>query len=111
MLAALRIVLQGDIYIPPKLLGKLSAPALSSADSCDNNHSQSSLTARQIAVLDLMAKGLPNKSIAKELNMAEGTVKLHVAAILRLLGARNRTEAVVLATQLGLLSTNNHNNL
>jgi len=111
MLAALHIVMQGDIYIPPKLLGKISSFAITATDSCDTNHSHATLTARQIDVLDGMAKGLPNKSIAKELDMAEGTVKLHVAAILRLLGARNRTEAVVLATQLGLLSTNNHNNL
>jgi DNA-binding NarL/FixJ family response regulator len=109
MLAALRIVMQGDIYVPPKLLGKLSSFALNPSDSVDNGHSHTTLTARQIEVLDRMAKGLPNKSIAKELDMAEGTVKLHVAAILRILVARNRTEAVVLATQLGLLSTNSNN--
>lgn len=109
MLAALRIVMQGDIYVPPKLLGKLSSYALTPVDSFENNHSHSTLTARQIDVLGHMAKGLPNKSIAKVLDMAEGTVKLHVAAILRILGARNRTEAVVMATQLGLLSTNSNN--
>jgi two-component system nitrate/nitrite response regulator NarL len=65
------------------------------------------LTARQIEVLELMSRGLPNKSIAKTLDLAEGTVKLHVAAILRALGARNRTEAVVEATRLGLASANN----
>jgi two-component system, NarL family, nitrate/nitrite response regulator NarL len=107
MLAALRIILQGDIYIPPKLLGKLSAVGVSSAVPYDNNRPQSLLTVRQIEVLDRLAKGLPNKSIAKELNMAEGTVKLHVAAILRTLDANNRTEAVITATQLGLVSTNN----
>ena len=51
-----------------------------------------------------MAKGLPNKSIAKTLDVAEGTVKLHVAAIMRALGARNRTHAVTEASRLGLIS-------
>jgi DNA-binding NarL/FixJ family response regulator len=108
MLAALHIVLQGDVYIPPRLLGKLGASALSLAASCDNNATQALLTSRQIEVLELMARGLPNKSIAKTLNVAEGTVKLHVAAILRALGARNRTEAVMEATRFGLVppSTN-----
>jgi DNA-binding NarL/FixJ family response regulator len=109
MLSALRIVLQGDIYIPPKLLGKVSLANFSTANSGDIEHSQSTLTARQVAVLDRMAKGLPNKSIARELNMAEGTVKLHVAAILRILNVRNRTEAVIKAAQLGLLPNNQIN--
>lgn len=97
MLSALRIVLQGDVYIPPKLLGKLGASA-----PPGNNPAQTALTARQVEVLELMAQGLPNKSIAKTLDLAEGTVKLHVAAILRGLDARNRTEAVMKAAQLGL---------
>lgn len=104
MLSALRIVLQGDVYIPPKLLGKLgeSAPP-------GDNHCQTVLTARQVEVLELMAQGLPNKSIAKTLELAEGTVKLHVAAILRGLGARNRTEAVMKAAQLGLAPDHKQN--
>lgn len=108
MLAALHIVLQGDIYIPPKLLGKLGVSPLSSASADENTPSQTALTARQLEVLECMAMGLPNKSIAKNLNVAEGTIKLHVAAILRLLGAKNRTEAVIKATQLALLTSNSH---
>lgn len=109
MLAALRIVLQGDVYIPPRLLGKLGASALSPAPPFDDTPPQTLLTSRQIEVLDLMAQGLPNKSIAKSLNVAEGTVKLHVAAILRALGARNRTQAVTEASRLGLIPTPNRN--
>lgn len=109
MLAALRIVLQGDIYIPPKLLGKLGMPALPSVAPCDNYSAQTLLTSRQIEVLELMARGLPNKSIAKALNVAEGTVKLHVAAILRALDARNRTQAVTEAARLGLVMTGGQN--
>ena len=109
MLSALRIVLEGDVYIPPRLLGKLGESAQSLAVSCDNSNSQTVLTARQIEVLELMARGLPNKSIAKILDVAEGTVKLHVAAILRAFGARNRTEAVIEATRLGWVPATKQN--
>ncbi|WP_308874532.1 response regulator transcription factor [Thiothrix subterranea] len=61
------------------------------------------MTPRQRDVIRLMARGLPNKSIARELNCSDGTVKLHVSAILRTLHARNRTEAVQAATRLGVL--------
>ena len=110
MLAALRIVLEGDVYIPPRLLGKSGLSALSLVAACDNdNPPQTLLTCRQIEVLELMTQGLPNKSIAKTLNVAEGTVKLHVAAILRAMGARNRTEAVMEAARLGLMPAKNQN--
>jgi len=111
MLAALRIVLMGDVYIPAKLLGKLgtSPPSVAGPVDIDNAASQTLLTARQIEVLELMAKGLPNKSIANTLNVAEGTVKLHVAAILRELNARNRTQAVTEASRLGLVSISHLN--
>lgn len=103
MLAALKLILQGDVYIPPRLMGKLGSPILPVEPSENGESSASLLTTRQIEVLELMTKGLPNKSIARTLNVAEGTIKLHVAAILRALGARNRTEAVIQATRLGVL--------
>jgi DNA-binding NarL/FixJ family response regulator len=103
MLTALQIVLQGDIYIPPRLLGKLGAQTETAfADAA--GATQNVLTARQIDVLALMAKGLPNKSIARSLNLAEGTVKLHVAAIFRALAVSNRTQAVTEAVRLGLVT-------
>jgi DNA-binding NarL/FixJ family response regulator len=61
------------------------------------------LTAREREVLQLLAEGLPNKSIAQRLDISEHTVKFHVNAILRKLGAQSRTEAVVQATRLGLI--------
>ncbi len=64
----------------------------------------SGLTPRQIEVLRLMAQGLSNKAICKRLDVAEGTVKLHVAAVMRALGACNRTQAVIEATRRGLIS-------
>jgi DNA-binding NarL/FixJ family response regulator len=59
------------------------------------------LTERQHDVLNLILRGLPNKLICRHLSLAEGTVKVHVSAVLKVLGVRNRTEAVVAATRLG----------
>ncbi|MCC6454797.1 MAG: response regulator transcription factor [Caldilineaceae bacterium] len=61
------------------------------------------LTAREREVLQLMAQGLPNKSIARDLAISEHTVKFHVNAILSKFGAQSRTEAVVLASRAGLV--------
>ncbi len=61
------------------------------------------LTQREVQVLRLMAEGLPNKAIARELSISEHTVKFHVNAILGKLGVESRTEAVVRATRLGLI--------
>ena len=61
------------------------------------------LTAREHQVLQLLAEGLPNKTIAQRLDISEHTVKFHVNAILGKLGVSSRTEAVVRATRLGLI--------
>jgi two-component system, NarL family, nitrate/nitrite response regulator NarL len=61
------------------------------------------LTPREQEVLQLLAEGLPNKTIADRLHISEHTVKFHVNAILSKLGAQSRTEAVVRATRLGVL--------
>ena len=59
------------------------------------------LTVRQREVLALLQRGLPNKAIANALGLSEATVKVHVAAILRVLRARNRSEAIVRSLDLG----------
>ena len=63
---------------------------------------QLGLTGRQADVLRLILRGLPNKLICRQLDLAEGTVKVHVSAVLRALGVRNRTQAVIAASRLGL---------
>lgn len=93
LIGALRLVLAGGTYVPPRLLD--AAPAPPAADAGE-------LTPRQIDVLRLLMRGEPNKLIARELGLTEGTVKIHIAAILRALQARNRTEAVVRARELGI---------
>jgi len=62
------------------------------------------LTAREVEVLELLAEGLPNKSIAARLGISDQTVKFHVASICGKLGAANRTDAVRRAVRRGLIS-------
>ena len=59
------------------------------------------LTERQKDVLALLAQGAPIKRICRELDLSEGTVKTHVAAIYRAFGASNRTEALLAARRAG----------
>jgi DNA-binding NarL/FixJ family response regulator len=61
----------------------------------------SAMTPRQMQVLRMLMRGLPNKEICRELGLSENTVKIHIGAVLRALRARNRTEAVALASQVG----------
>ena len=60
------------------------------------------LTPRQLEVLALLCEGLPNKLICRQLNIATGTVKVHMTCILRELGVASRLQAVVVAQRLGL---------
>jgi DNA-binding NarL/FixJ family response regulator len=80
----------------------LARPASPPA-SRDSDVIQEPLTPRELQVLALLAEGLPNKTIARQLEISDQTVKFHVAAILAKLGAHNRTEAVRRALRGGLL--------
>ena len=62
------------------------------------------LTQRQLEVLALLCEGLPNKLICRRLNIATGTVKVHISCILRELGVTSRLQAVVAARRCGLLA-------
>jgi DNA-binding NarL/FixJ family response regulator len=63
----------------------------------------SELTPRELQVLQLVAQGLPNKGIARQLGISENTAKFHVASLTGKLGASSRTEAVTLAARRGLI--------
>lgn len=92
MLQAIRLILAGGTYAPLRLLSQ--APA---GETDNVSPGGPSLTPRQVEVLRLLARGQPNKMIARELGLSEATVKVHLLAIFRVLQARNRTEAVVAA--------------
>ncbi|QIL20899.1 response regulator transcription factor [Thermomonas sp. HDW16] len=107
MLSAIRLVLAGGIYIPPLLLANAQAQGwqpLETATTGGPTHSvdalRNLLTERQIDVMRLLSQGKPNKLIARDLGISEGTVKIHLAAIFRALNVRNRVEAVVASRKL-----------
>lgn len=88
LLAALRQMLAGHVYTPkPNHRTDLPGAAAGPADG--------RLTPRQVEVMQLLQQGYPNKLIARKLDLTEGTVKVHMVAIFRALGVRNRTEAVL----------------
>lgn len=103
MLSALKLVLSGGVYLPPALLEQTAAQGEGLSPLASEN-AVSFLTPRQREVLALLGQGKSNKEIARVLQLAEGTVKLHVTAILKALNVNNRTRAVVAASQLGLTS-------
>ncbi len=103
VLSALKLVFSGGVYLPTNLLG--SSDGDGGGDRRGGEGGKGPLTPRQCDVLDLMAKGYSNKEIARSLNLAEGTVKLHVTALLKALDVSNRTQAVIKASAMGLTST------
>ncbi len=100
ILHALRLVLSGGIYTPEPIRESASGSNLGPAPI--SGRPTVNLTTRQTEVLHGLLQGLPNKSIARRLELTEGTVKIHVAAIFRALNVNNRTEAVVAARKIGL---------
>lgn len=94
MLAALRKVLAGDVYVPICLNdGHAGLHTTAPTDFMALEHS--GLTARQLEVARLLAQGCANKAIGGMLAMSESTVKVHIAAIFRVFHVTNRTEAVL----------------
>ncbi|MCX8500313.1 MAG: response regulator transcription factor [Alphaproteobacteria bacterium] len=97
----LRMILNGAIYMPPSL----------AETSCDSSSGltetpgrgtprTSELTPRQREVLLRLLSGRTTKEIARDLKLAEGTIKIHLAAVFRFMGARNRTEAAARASEM-----------
>ncbi|WP_448100459.1 LuxR C-terminal-related transcriptional regulator [Luteibacter jiangsuensis] len=108
ILNAVRLVIGGGIYVPPEAMRSAAATVAPTFALSQGNDGLTTkerlatvLTDRQIDVLKLLAKGRPNKLIARELQISEGTVKIHLAAIFRALHVRNRLEALVAAQHLG----------
>jgi DNA-binding NarL/FixJ family response regulator len=99
LVAAVHAVARGLTVIDPELIHIDAAPHPGPPSEYGDL-----LTAREREVLELVASGLPNKTIARELGISEHTAKFHVGSLLSKLGAASRTEAVTIATRRGLLS-------
>jgi DNA-binding NarL/FixJ family response regulator len=102
---SLRRVISGGVYLPEDALlepSGVAAPERRDFDGRPPGPQEVGLSERQGQVLALLVQGKPNKMIGRELNLAEGTVKIHVAAILKTLKVANRTQAVVAVSMLGL---------
>lgn len=115
---ALNMVMEGAMYVPPSMLGlafgqglghspahtPTAAPLGPGAQPEPHQKLPSlddvGLTPRQREVLSLLLQGMPNKLIARQLNLSVETVKDHVAAVLRALGVSSRTQAVLAVSQM-----------
>jgi DNA-binding NarL/FixJ family response regulator len=95
VLRAIRVVHSGKRLIPPEVAERLS-----------EYFPQIVLTEREVQVLSFVAKGMANKDIANRLGTANGTIKMHVQNILGKLGAADRTHAVTIALERGILHLN-----
>ena len=93
LLRAVREVHQGRQYVDPIVASHL-----------EERRSHRSLSAREVEVLRMVAKGLGNKEIATELRIAEVTVKLHVSHVLEKLSVKDRTQAATVGLQRGIIS-------
>lgn len=106
MIHAVRLVLNGGVYLPPQLLPGLGQ-VREDKRCCRTN--EVGLTVRQMEVLQQLAMGLSNKEIGLAIGLAEGTVKIHIAATFQTLRVNNRMDAVKAAQRLGLLAECNPN--
>ncbi len=113
MLSAINLVRAGGVYIPHELLdnpvnNKEINKEIKTLQTLSEGQapykSTKKLTPRQIEVIKCIARGLSNKLIAYELGLTEGTVKVHITVILKILGVTNRTAAVMEAVKNGYIS-------
>jgi len=101
LVAALRLVLAGGIYIPPEALRPCTDSLIKEQRDNDFELMFTKLSERQRGVLRLAITGKANKVIAKELTISEGTVKSHLSLAYKTLGVKNRTEAILTLAHIG----------
>ena len=98
--AALKLISTGGTFVPAHALRSTAAKPDDQPEGERQRRSDGDLTPRELSVIDLLREGRPNKLIARELEMQESTVKVHVRNILKKLNARNRTHAAFVANRL-----------
>ena len=104
LIAAVRAAATGDSLIEPSITQRLVERFIEPVAAAGLPPRLAALTARELDVLRLIARGLANAEIAAELVVAETTVKTHVARILTKLGLRDRVQAVVVAYETGFVT-------
>lgn len=103
LVKALEEIIEGKTVVAPHLAQLLVRVVQGQPETAENETGPfDNLTPREGEILNLLAEGQSNKVIARNLGISDGTVKLHVKAILRKLGVHSRVEAAVLAVQHGL---------
>lgn len=105
LVPALEAVLAGDSVVAQEMVGTMAQILRREDATGDARHAAApfaELTPRELEILECLGGGSSNKMIGRALDISEGTVKLHVKAILRKLGIRSRVEAAVLAAEHGL---------
>lgn len=101
--SALRLILNGGIYLPPAIMLEDSASKAAATPSGQAmTLNQLRLSNRPLQVMKMMAQGASNKLIARELNIAENTVKAHIASIFRALNVATRCQAIATLGRMGL---------
>ncbi|MFE9384854.1 response regulator [Streptomyces sp. NPDC007025] len=100
---AVRVLAGGGRVLAPGVTSTVIGGYLSGRHGADAEHRAARLTCRERQVLALVGEGLSNSGIAQRLNLAHGTVKDHVSALLAKLGGLNRVQAAVLADRAGLV--------
>jgi len=102
LVSALRDIENGKNVVAQDLTDALARMVQGDSNVADEEGPFSELTPREMEILCLLAEGQSNKLIARNLGISDGTVKLHVKAILRKLGIHSRVEAAVIAVEQGL---------
>ena len=102
LVSAIQLVLNGEIYVPPLILNDTAA-AKPMAQGVGASPARPLLTGRQIDVLRRLSAGQSNKTIARDLDLSEKTVKAHITAIFKALNVVNRTQAAAAGREAGLL--------
>ena len=98
--SAIQLIASGGFYVPPQAISILTPDQPASWSTATD---EIRISERQRQVLELLLQGMPNKVIGSRLDMAEGTVKAHLNTVFRVLGVRNRVEAILRARDLGLV--------
>jgi DNA-binding NarL/FixJ family response regulator len=102
---AVRLVMTGDALLAPAITRRLvERHSGRTSKSAANMSRLGTLTPRELDILKVVASGLSNSEIARQLNLSEATVKTHVSNVLMKLGVRDRVQAVVIAYETGLVT-------